>query len=257
METKKPASARRASHGPVEPLAAREAVPEVALLRRALRDLSAAEKNLREEILDRTRRAQARRSRLVPVRSPALVDRRAQVVAAVDRAKTDVSEVIRALSDASAFPHDVHVAKLLKGTPLAAFSGSERRESKPSSASTAEQLRVQWLDQGVLVSSDALATAWSRTRQALDEARARGDLFGVRVKNRWCYPAVFGGLAFADVKCVNKALLGEDSVGKLIFWTRPQGALGGQSIARTVADAGASSRVLELAQGWSAERGLK
>lgn len=120
---------------------------------------------------------------------------------------------------------------------------------------TAEQLRQAWVDEGLLVSGSDLAKAWSRTRQAIDQARGRSELFGVRVKNAYLYPAGFAQLPAESVGKVNRQLGGGDAVAKFIFWTRPHGGAGGMTIAALIAK-GNVARAIELAQGWSAEHGV-
>jgi hypothetical protein len=130
------------------------------------------------------------------------------------------------------------------------------RKSARNVTPTAEQLRRAWVDDGLLVSAAAMAKAWSRTRQAIDQARARGEVFGVRVKNAYHYPAGFSQLAAEDVKRVNRHLGGDDAAAKFIFWTRPHGGAGGKTIAALI-DEGQVTRAVELAQGWSSEHGVR
>lgn len=94
---------------------------------------------------------------------------------------------------------------------------------------------------------------WCARRPA-DQARARGEVFGVRVKNAYHYPAGFAQLPTEDVKKVNRQLDGGDAAAKFIFWTRPHGGAGGKTIAALIAE-GQVARAIELAQGWSAEHG--
>lgn len=107
---------------------------------------------------------------------------------------------------------------------------------------TPEQVRQGWLDAGLLVGSEALAAAWSRTRQALDAMCERGELLGTRHKNRRCYPAGYQGLSAADVAQICQAIgagqTGHDPVAQLMFLMQPQPA----DNSHTVLDLWASQR---------------
>jgi hypothetical protein len=118
-----------------------------------------------------------------------------------------------------------------------------------------EALRAAWVREGLLVSSRQLAEQWHRTRQALDQACARGELFAVRVGKNKYYPAAFLELAAEAVKRINLALVGDDSTAKFVFWNARHGALGHRTVAEAL-DAGHLIRVMELARGWSEERGV-
>lgn len=118
-----------------------------------------------------------------------------------------------------------------------------------------EARRVAWVRDGLVIPSSTLAEAWGRTRQALDQACARGELFAVKVGKNKYYPADFVELNADAIKWVSQALRGDDSVAKFIFWTRKHGGLGGRTIAQAL-KAGEVARATELALGWSDERGL-
>lgn len=118
-----------------------------------------------------------------------------------------------------------------------------------------ESARVRWLDQGLLVRSEDLARAWGRSRQALEKASGRGQLFSLKVgKNRY-YPAAFKALEAEAVKGVCVYLRGEDAVAKFIFWNKAHGSLGGLTPADAIRE-GKGDKVARLAKAWSAERGL-
>jgi hypothetical protein len=118
-----------------------------------------------------------------------------------------------------------------------------------------EALRAAWVKDGLLVSSATLSRHWHRTRQALDQACTRGELFFVKVGKNKYYPAAFVELDADAVKQVNLALKGDDGTAKFIFWSRKHGALGNRTVLEALGE-GRLARVVELAQGWSEERGL-
>jgi hypothetical protein len=136
--------------------------------------------------------------------------------------------------------------------PAGDIKGKERKTHDVEP--TPEQLRRAWVDDGLLISAADMSNAWSRTRQAIDQARMRGEVFGVRVKNAYHYPASFAQLSAEDVKKVNRHLVGDDAAAKFIFWARLHGGAGGKTITALIAD-GQVARAVELAQGWSAEHG--
>jgi hypothetical protein len=80
-------------------------------------------------------------------------------------------------------------------------------------------------------------------------------LFFVKIGKNKYYPSAFLQLDADAVKQVNLALRGDDGAAKFMFWLRKHGALGGQMVTKALRD-GQLARVVELARGWSEERGL-
>jgi len=97
-----------------------------------------------------------------------------------------------------------------------------------------------------LSSSRDTGLAWHRTRQALEQACERGELFNLKIANRRWYPAVFAGLNAEQVKAVCHALQGLDAVSSFVFSQRPQGSLGGKMVAEAL-QAGQLPSVLRAA----------
>lgn len=118
-----------------------------------------------------------------------------------------------------------------------------------------EAVRAGWVADGQLVSSTRLASAWGRTRQALDHAVKRGELFSLKIGKNLYYPAAFLTLEADAVKTVCLALRGDDASGKFVFWTQEHGGLDGRTVAQAIA-AGELAAVVRLAVAWSAERGF-
>lgn len=125
----------------------------------------------------------------------------------------------------------------------------------PVSALDSEIVRLQWAREGWIIDSTLFGQEWGKSRDALAKACLRNDLFRLKIGKLWFYPAVFLRMLQDDVHRVNRALSGDDAVGKFIFWHRPHGGLGGRDVGQAVRD-GLLDRVLELALGWSQERGL-
>jgi len=115
---------------------------------------------------------------------------------------------------------------------------------------------VRWTRDGTLLSSTEFAPRWGVTRQALEQAVERGELFSLKVGNRRYYPSVFLSLTRPLVAEITRTLGSADADEKLIFMLRTHGGLGGRSIAEAVS-AGMEDRVLNLAQSWAEERGLQ
>lgn len=120
-------------------------------------------------------------------------------------------------------------------------------------AEASEATKHQWIDSGLLVGWRDLAEAWGgRSRQALDQACDRGELFNLKIAGKRWYPSMFLGLSAESVKAICLALKGVDPVSKVIFWARPHGALGGRTLAQAV-EAGQLERVAQLAQDFADE----
>jgi hypothetical protein len=108
---------------------------------------------------------------------------------------------------------------------------------------------------GSLITSERLGEAFGQSCDALEAACARNELFRLKVGELWFYPGVFARFSPDVVHRINRALKGDDDVGKFIFWHRRQGGLGGRDVGQALRN-GMLDRVLELACGWSEERGL-
>jgi hypothetical protein len=114
---------------------------------------------------------------------------------------------------------------------------------------------AQWVAEGVLVPSSTFAGAWGITRQALDQAVERGELFSIKHGNKRYYPQPLLGLDRRSVAHVCKALGRADGAEKFIFWQRKHGGLSGRTAVLAVA-VGQSERVAQLARDWAEEHGL-
>lgn len=132
--------------------------------------------------------------------------------------------------------------------PAAIVEANEQgtREAK----ARGEARLVQWAKDGSLVDGKQLYDAWGITRQALDKARERGDLFSVMVAGHHYYPVEAEQFSRADLAQVTRAL-GEISTGsKLIFIKRKHGALGDRTPAEAI-DHGMLPDVLRIAANWT------
>ena len=93
---------------------------------------------------------------------------------------------------------------------------------------SSESVKTGWIRDGLLVGSAAFGLAWSRTRQALEQACDRGELFSLKIGNKRWYPASLMGLSAEDVKAVCLLLRGVDPVSQFIFWSARTARLPGR-----------------------------
>lgn len=115
-----------------------------------------------------------------------------------------------------------------------------------------ELAKKRWIRDGLLVGSNDLGLAWSRTRQALEQACDRGELFSLKIANRRWYPAAFMDLPVDDVKAVCQVLNGVDPVAMFVFWHRKHGSLGGRTLSEAFQD-GQRQAVLHAAEAFASE----
>jgi hypothetical protein len=115
-----------------------------------------------------------------------------------------------------------------------------------------ERVKAGWIQAGLLVGSAAFGLSWSRTRQALEQACDRGELFSLKIGNKRWYPASLMDLNLEDVKSVCLLLRGVDPVSQFIFWERKHGSLAGQTLPQAL-QAGKTAAVLRTAEVFASE----
>jgi len=115
-----------------------------------------------------------------------------------------------------------------------------------------ERVKASWIQAGLLVGSAAFGLSWSRTRQALEQACDRGELFSLKIGNKRWYPASLMNLTVEDVKSVCLLLRGVDPVSQFIFWERKHGSLAGQTLPQAL-QAGKTAAVLRTAEVFASE----
>ncbi len=120
---------------------------------------------------------------------------------------------------------------------------------------SSERIKRRWSQDGLLVGSAAFGLSWSRSRQALEQACARGELFSLKLDNKRWYPANLIGLRAEDVKAVCALLRGVDPMSQFIFWERKHGSLAGQTLAQAL-QAGQREAVLRTAEVFACEHPL-
>ena len=195
------------------------------------------------------------------------VDPRGVYEAALRRIETQqarLHEELRALT-AAVREHSAATKALLRSRPVSVAArlpqGLEGTSSEEPGAEAydaavqrGEERRAAWTRDGTLVSGAELAARWGRSRQALDQACARHELFNLKVGNRLWYPAVFLQHGAAEVRAVCRALGEGDPASMLVFWLRPHGGLGGRTVSEAI-EARQLERVVELARAWAEEHG--
>lgn len=136
--------------------------------------------------------------------------------------------------------------KRLKESRLSTKLPAEFADLSRTEAS--ELLKTKWIESGRLRSSSELSKAWGRSRQALDQATARGELFSLKSASKRYYPAAFLELDAVTVARVCLALEPLSPASKFIFWDRPHGGLRGLTVPEyLMAPDGDRERVVLLA----------
>jgi len=125
-------------------------------------------------------------------------------------------------------------------------------DQAPMTAQRSEDARRRWVVDGVIIPTATLVDAWGVSRQALDQARERGDLVGLKVANRQYYPASVLGLSSESVAQICRALAGMDPVSAVLFWTREHGAFDGLTVSEAVTTQGLDA-VVQAAEAFAAE----
>ena len=179
--------------------------------------------------------------------TPVLLRRIAQLEATVGRLSEDLGSLRSAIR--------AQGVELPRARGVRAAGGYSRCADQQYPRAGAEQARVQWVKDGLVVPGEQLAQAWGLTRQALAPAADRGEVFAVKVGNRLYYPRSFLGMERETVAAVCRALGNLGASEKLMFWLRDHGALAGKSAAAALEAGVAVAKVERLAEAWARERG--
>lgn len=116
-------------------------------------------------------------------------------------------------------------------------------------ATRGEAQLLAWTQDKTLIDGKRLQEIWGITRQGLDKARERGDIFSIRVGAQHFYPAEAAHFTRADLSEIVQALGEASPASKLMFLKRKHGALGGCTPAEAV-EKGALHDVVRLAKAW-------
>lgn len=108
---------------------------------------------------------------------------------------------------------------------------------------------VEWTRDGTLLDSSTLANSWGVTRQALDAARNRREVFSLWVKGQHWYPSELLKFERTVFIRINASLGDLDATSKLMFLLHKHGALKGRTPAEAAQDM--LDDVLRLAANWA------
>ncbi|MYM92667.1 response regulator [Duganella vulcania] len=108
---------------------------------------------------------------------------------------------------------------------------------------------VKWTEDGTLLDGSKIQQAWGVTRQAVDAARERGEVFSIWAKRQHWYPAEALKFKREDLAAITRALGDIDPSSKLLFLLHKHGAVGGVTPAEAVADKKLDD-ILRLAALW-------
>jgi len=115
-----------------------------------------------------------------------------------------------------------------------------------------EATKADWIREGLLIGSTELAVAWGCSRQALEQACVRNELFNLKIGNRRWYPASMLTLAASDVAAICLLWGGLPPVAKFIGWQARHASLGGVDLPQAV-EAGRLDDALRVAAAFADE----
>ena len=178
----------------------------------------------------------------------------AQARALLRAVETDVDEVERALAEAASVQAQAADPGRTAPATAAAPSGPDTGAGGLHGArARGENLLQQWVRDGTLIPSAGLGSSWGVSRQALDQAVERGDLFSLKIASRRYYLAQLRDITREQAAEVCRALGKLSPSEKLTFWLREHGGLQGRSAVAAIHD-GQLARVVQLAHAWADER---
>ena len=120
--------------------------------------------------------------------TPVLLRRIARLEATVGRLSADLGSLRSAVSK-----QGLQTPMQQRGRAAPAESAMEEPQLTQAAggfagaAARGEAARVQWVKDGLVVPGEQLAQAWGLTRQALAPAAERGEVFAVKVGNRYAH----------------------------------------------------------------------
>jgi hypothetical protein len=179
----------------------------------------------------------------------------AQAKALIRALETDVTEFEMALAEAA--NAQSHAAS----SASAALSAAQRTQAHADAQdggvegarARGERLLQLWVRDGTLIPSTELSSGWGVSRQALDQAVERGELFSLKIAGRRYYLAQLRDITREQAAQVCRALAILSPSEKLTFWLREHGGLRGRTPVAAI-HGGQLGRVVQLAQGWANER---
>jgi hypothetical protein len=177
----------------------------------------------------------------------------AQARALLRAVETDVDEVERALAEAASVQAQAADPSKTAPATAAAPSGTDTAGGLHGARARGENLLQQWVRDGTLIRSAGLGSSWGISRQALDQAVERGELFSLKIASRRYYLAQLRDITREQAAEVCRALGKLSPSEKLTFWLREHGGLPGKTPVAAIHD-GQLARVVQLARAWADER---
>lgn len=175
----------------------------------------------------------------------------AQAKALIRALETDVNEFEAALAGAAnegpAQGHDRAQGSASSAAAPQASGGVA------GAVARGEMLLKGWVQDGTLIPTAALGSSWGITRQALDQAVERGELFSLKIAGRRYYLAELRDITREQAAQVCCALGKLSPSEKLMFWLHAHGGLQGRTPVVAI-QAGQLARTVQLAQAWASER---
>lgn len=177
----------------------------------------------------------------------------AQARALLRAVETGVNEVERALAEAASAQAQAADPGRTAPAVAAAQPSTDTAGGLQGARARGESLLQRWVRDGTLIPSAGLSSSWGVSRQALDQAVERGELFSLKIASRRYYLAQLRDVTREQAAEVCRAL-GILSPGeKLTFWLREHGGLQGRTPVTAIHE-GRLDRVAQLAQAWADER---
>lgn len=175
----------------------------------------------------------------------------AQAKALICALETNVSKFEAALAEAAdEGPAHGHDRAQFSTSPTAAVPLASGGVA--GAVARGEKLLQGWVQDGILIPSAALGSSWGITRQALDQAVERGELFSLKIAGRRYYLTELRDITREQTAQVCCALGKLSPSEKLMFWLHAHGGLQGSTPVVAI-QAGQLARTVQLAQAWALE----
>ncbi|MCE3606467.1 hypothetical protein LXA47_23075 [Massilia sp. P8910] len=136
------------------------------------------------------------------------------------------------------------------GAPAVDAVRRANEEATMRALARGDAVLAKWIQDRVLVDTNAVAHAWNISSQAVHAARKRGEIFAVWANGKHWYAREALRFERGKLARINRTLGDVDPSSKLLFFLRQHGALGGRIVADAIAG-GDLDDVLRLARNWA------
>ena len=113
---------------------------------------------------------------------------------------------------------------------LGRFTAKSDDQLDAEMARGSDAVKADWIRERLVIAGEELEQAWVCSRQTLEQACERGNLFKLRISGTDWYPAAFATLSCVDVRAVCDSLRGQDPITAFIFWHAKHGSLRGMTL---------------------------